>query len=168
MWARVRRVPMEAAGGVGVVDAVVGAVSAESCARMLRQRVEQRTARTTALILRALRTSLGMSLCRKRLRGRSLLRVKALSVRLVSLSAGMRLRPGVTVHRVTADVIAGAGMVAGIAEDVAEIVIAAGIAEVAAANGRRRLRGRMRDVWMLCVSGLLRVGQGFRPARMRL
>jgi hypothetical protein len=73
------------------------------------------------------------------------------------------------VDRVRAD---GIGIVAAGMDVAADVTGTAGgtgegiVADVAA-NGRRRLRGRMRDVWMLCASGLLRVDRGFRRERTR-
>jgi hypothetical protein len=47
-------------------------------------------------------------------------------------------------------------------------VDATGIVVGTVANGRQRHRGRMRDVWMPCVSGLLRADRGSRRVRTRL
>jgi hypothetical protein len=61
------------------------------------------------------------------------------------------------------EIVAGVTVVDGMDAAADAIVI---VAETAA-NGRRRLRDRMRDAWMLCGSGLLRAGRGFRRARTR-
>jgi hypothetical protein len=86
---------------------------------------------------------------------------RARQSRRARVESELRVEIAVIAVGVTAE--AGMDVAADATGTVAEIV-----RHVVVVNGRQRHRGRMRDVWMRCVSGLLRADRGSQRVRTRL